>query len=118
MKRTPAFALVMAALFAVLGCGRAPEPVLLSYFFLPLCPTCPETAQMDAIAGELAGIDRTHEHVTVQIHNLRHEEGSVALREAAGSAGADARMLAFPVLFENGSVHAGFEEIADYLASW
>lgn len=107
-----------ATLLLVLACGRASEPVSLSYFFLPLCPTCPETAQMEAIAGELTGIARAHNHVSVAAHDVRRDGGASALREAAEAAGVDVRMLAFPVLFENERVHEGFEEIEDYLSSW
>ncbi len=118
MKSASLVTILAVVTLLLTGCGRAPEPVSLSFFYLPLCPTCPETAQMEAIAGELAGIDRAHEHVTARIHVLGREDGAAALRNAAEAAGIDVRATAFPVLFENGHVHAGFEEIEDYLASW
>lgn len=108
----------MAAALLSLSCARAPEPVSLSFFYLPLCPTCPETAQMEAIAGDLTALARAHDHVTVETHDLRRDQGAVALREAAQAAGVDPRMLVFPVLFENGRVHEDFEEIEQYLALW
>ena len=119
MKRTSTKpAAILALTLLVLACGRTPEPVSLSYFYLPICPACPETAQMEAIGGELVGIARTHDHVSVEIHDLRRDEGALALREAADAAGVNAGTLAFPALFENGRVHEDFEQIDRYLATW
>lgn len=108
---------MVSGLILLSACGRPAEPVTITFFYLPACPTCPETAELEALAGELIQIGRDNSNDTVTIHNLSRAEGSQRLREMADEREVDVRRLHFPILFVNDDVIEGLKAVGEYMES-
>ena len=110
--------MIAAAVFLpVAACGAPPEPVSVSFFYLPACPTCAETMAMEQIAGELIQLGRENSRMNVAIHDVRNLQSAEALRRMANDRGENVRSLQFPVLFVDSQIHAGLEAVEAYLES-
>jgi hypothetical protein len=104
-------ALVLAA------CSGGPQPTTLSYFYFPGCATCPDTARLERLAGELFEISRSYEAMSVRVYDVRGTEEWEHLRRLGTEHNVDVEALHFPILFAGGDVYDGLEEIQAYVDS-
>ena len=112
-----ATALIVILMITLPTCTSKPEPESLTFFYLPLCPTCPETIAIEVLMGRIAQLDRDNEHISVTFQDMRNRESAQRLREFAAERDLAPASFATPTLFVNDRVYDGFSEVERYLES-
>lgn len=89
----------------------------MTFFYLPACPNCPETAQLEAMVADLLRVTREDDAMTVSNQDLRSTEAAQRLEAMATERDLDVRTLPLPVLFVNDQVYNGIDSVKEYIES-
>jgi hypothetical protein len=110
----PASTMILAVLLLV-SCGARSERVGY-YFYEIVCPGCEESQRMAEYAGALTAWANTGKRLSINTVDVLHaEEGFDVLGRLCDEYEVDLRFLTLPVLFLDGEVYRGFDEIGAFL---
>lgn len=118
MKLQRHWIVLVTATSLFFACGPPPEPVTMTFFYLPACPSCPETARVEAMVADLLRVTRNDDAMTVSNQDLRSTEAAQRFEAMATERDLNVRTLPLPVLFVNDHVYKGVDSVREYIESY
>ena len=107
---------VILALLLVVSCSGRKERTVY-FFYEAVCPDCEETQRMQNLAYRVVSWGREQKGITVSSYDVFHADASEAFDKLRTEYEVDISLLTLPVLFADGKLHEGFDEIDEYLLS-
>ena len=104
-------------LILLISCSGGEESTV-DFFYEAVCPSCEETQRMEALAGEVMYWGTNRNNTSVKTYDIFHTANAIdTLYELCDKYGVDTLSLYLPVLFVDGAVYQGLEDIKELIKS-